>query len=273
MIIFAAFLGLIAGSFLNAFYYRKLSGSKKSIGGRSLCPKCGHTLGTKDLVPVVSYLFLQGKCRYCKKEISVLYPTVELITAFLFALVYFFIFGPHLLPLMAGAEIITKSLYLLFWFYIVSVFILIVISDIKEMIIPDEVIYPAIIIASIVAIAFSFSNASLVSGFGETAKIFGSALVLAAVFYLMILISKGKWMGGGDVKLVFLTGLILGWPNAFLAVFLAFILGSLYGLILISAKIKTMGAEIPFGPFIIMGTLIAFFWGSQIINWYLGYFL
>ena len=270
MIILSAILGLIVGSFLNAFYFRRLSGKKISVGGRSLCPKCKHKLGAKDLVPVFSYIFLQGKCRYCKTEISVQYPLVELFTSMLFALVFYAIFKNQSLAGITTGELTYLSLKSLFWFYVVSVLVLITISDLKTMIIPDEVIYPAIIIAFFYAVTMPFFGSSATYALSMVGKNLLGALAAGMFFYSMILVSGGKWMGGGDVKLAFFAGLILGWINVIVALFSAFISGSIYGLAMVAMGKRKMAEAIPFGPFIVLGILAAFSFGPEIISWYLG---
>jgi len=273
MIFFAAILGLIVGSFLNAFYLRRLSGKKISMGGRSFCPKCNHKLGAKDLVPLISYIILQGRCRYCKAEISVQYPLVEISTSILFALVFYIIFRNQFFAGITVNESIYLALKTIFWFYVVAVLVLITISDIKEMIIPDEVIYPAIIFAFLYAITMPFFGNSVTSAISLVGKNVLGAFFAGLFFYTMILVSGGKWMGGGDVKLAFFAGLILGWVNVIVALFLAFISGSIYGLLVVALGKRKMAEAIPFGPFIVFGIFVAFAFGLEIIKWYSGFFI
>lgn len=194
--IFIFVFGLCIGSFLNCAIYR-LEENKK-ITGRSFCPNCRHNLSWQDLFPVLSFIFLRGKCRYCKKKISWQYPLVELFTGILFVLIF-------------NQSAIFNSLYLL----VISCFLIIIfIFDLKHYIIPDKILFPAIIIAVIYNLIFwqNIINNLL-------------AAVIACGFFLIIfLISKGKWMGFGDVKLAFLMGLFLGVSNVLAALFLAFFL-------------------------------------------------
>jgi prepilin signal peptidase PulO-like enzyme (type II secretory pathway) len=263
--IFIFLLGLCIGSFLNCFIYRLEKG--KSLKGRSFCPHCKHILSWYDLFPVLSFLFLGGKCRYCKKNILIQYPLVEVVTGLIFLLIFnlkFEIFNQFE---------ISKFLNIIFLFYIASVLIIIFVYDLKHYIIPDKVLWPAI------AIAFIYQ---LFSNFKFQIVNYLLAVVIAAGFFLVIfLISKGKWMGFGDVKLAVLMGLLLGFSNVLAALFLAFFFGAIIGIILMIFGRKSasadgggwrMKSEIPFGPFLITGTFIAMLYGNQIIHWYLSFF-
>ena len=232
--LFIFILGLAVGSFLNCVIYRLETGGS-FLRGRSFCPHCKHLLGWPDLIPVLSFLILKGRCRYCHKKISFQYPLVEIATGLLFLLIFNFQFS-------------------IFNYLIAPFLVIIFVYDLKHFIIPDEVIYPAIAIAAIC----NFSA-------------WPSALGAAAFFGAIVLISRGKWMGVGDIKLGFLMGLILGWPNILVALFLAFLIGAIIGVgVIISGK-KTLKSEVPFGPFLVTGTIISLFWGQKIINWYLNF--
>jgi prepilin signal peptidase PulO-like enzyme (type II secretory pathway) len=255
--IFVFVFGLCIGSFLNCFIYRLEQ--KKKITGRSFCPHCKHTLKWIDLIPVLSFLFLKGKCRYCKKKISIQYPLVELATGVIFILIFnFLIFN------FVNNFLILEFLNLAFWFYIASSLIIIFIYDLKHYIIPDKILFPAIIITFLYQL---FTNFNLIINFLI-------AVVIASGFFLTIfLISKGKWMGFGDVKLAVLMGLLLGVQNVLVALFLAFFLGSVISIMLIIFNKKRLKSEIPFGPFLIAGTFLAMFWGQQLVLWYLNMFI
>ena len=257
--------GLIVGSFLNCVIYRLYSEESflKSrprrktfsfLRGRSFCPNCKHILTWQDLIPVLSFLILKGKCRYCRKPISLQYPLVELATAILFFLIW------------QTAAFELRGF--LFYSLITSFLIIIFVYDLKHYIIPDKVIYPAIVIAFLYNIyQFSINNQQL------TINNFLSALGSAAFFLTIVLISRGKWMGIGDIKLAFLMGLILSFPNILVALFLAFFIGAIVGVALIISGKKTLKSEIPFGPFLISGTFLALFFGQKILDWHLSFFL
>ena len=227
----------MVGSFLNCVIYR-LEKEESFLKGRSYCPRCKHKLGLLDLIPVLSFMWLRGRCRYCHEKISVQYPLVEIATGLLFLLTY------KLQPTTYN-------------FIIVPFMVAIFVYDLKHYIIPDKVIYPAIAVA--LALTFNVEHAVeyALSAFGA-----------AAFFLAIVLISRGKWMGVGDIKLAFLMGLILGYPNILVALFLAFLIGAIIGVGLMVFGKKTIKSEVPFGPFLVAGTFIALFFGKEIINWY-----
>ncbi len=237
--------GLIVGSFLNCIIYR-LEVGKSFLGGHSFCPYCKHELVWHDLIPVFSFLMLKGKCRYCQKPISIQYPLIELTTAILFVLVF-------------NSQNLLNTGYLLLT---TSFLIIIFVYDLKHYIIPDKVIFPAILTSFL----FLFTTNSLL--LNTVLSAFG-----ASFFFLLIyLISQGQWMGFGDVKLSFLMGLHLGFPNILVALFSAFFTGAIIGLILIAQNKKTLKSIVPFGPFLVFGTFLAMFYGELIINWYCNLF-
>jgi len=245
--------GLIVGSFLNCVIYR-LGAGGSFLKGRSFCPHCKHTLSWPDLIPLFSFFLLKGKCRYCQKPISWQYPLVELTTGILFLLIIHYTFPNFLLSI--------------FYSLISSFLIVIFVYDLEHYIIPDKVIYPAIIITFV----FNILNSYLLNHKSILSPLL-AALGASAFFLTIVLMSRGKWMGWGDVKLAFLMGLFLGYPNILVALFLAFFIGAIVGLILIALGKKTLKSEIPFGPFLVTGTFLAIFLGEKILNWYLNLFL
>ncbi len=241
--LFVFILGLCAGSFLNCVIYRLEK--EKKMTTRSYCPKCKKQLEWRDLVPVLSFFILKGKCRSCKKPISWQYPIVEISTAAIFLLIFNFQFSIFNFENIAS---------LIFYWAINCFLIIIFVYDLKHYLIPDKVLFPAIIIALIYDL---FAINYLLA-----------AAVASGFFLVIFLISKGCWMGFGDVKLAVLMGLLLGLPNVLAALFLAFFFGAIIGLILMVFDKKNLKSEIPFGPFLIAGTFIAMLWGPQIIQWY-----
>lgn len=245
MISFFSFLfGVATGSFLNAFLYRTEQG-KSVLQGRSFCPNCSHVLTWYDLVPLLSFAQLKGKCRYCKKSISLQYPAVELGTGLLFVLI-------------AHAAFSFPSL--LFYWMIALFLVFIFVYDLKHLLIPDKAVYPAIGAAFLYRLFMT----------GELFFALSSAFVAAAFFLALFLFSKGRWLGFGDVKLAFFMGMFLSWPGVLVALFAAFFTGAVVGTSLILLKKKGMRSEIPFGPFLVLGTFVALFLGEQIVDWYLG---
>jgi len=250
--------GLVVGSFLNSIIYRLQTG-ESFLFKRSFCPHCKHKLGWQDLIPIFSFLILRGKCRYCQKPISWQYPLVELTAAILF-----------LSPIINGSPTSIKLGDLFFYWIFTSFLIIIFVYDLKYYIIPDKIIYPAITIALLYNILYSYFI--LHTSYFILNTIY-AAFGSAAFFLVVVLVSRGKWMGVGDIKLAFFIGLVLGWPNILVALFLAFFIGAIIGVGLIAGHKKSLRSEVPFGPFLVVGTFIALFWGQNIINWYLNFCL
>ncbi len=257
--------GACIGSFLNCVIYR-LKEKQSFLSGTSFCPKCLHQLGFFDLIPVLSFIFLKGKCRYCGQNISTQYPLVEIATGGLFLLIFNFQqFSPEFTA--EGFSIFNEFSIFNFKNFITTLYLLIIsclliiifVYDLKHYIIPDKIVYPAIATALI----FNFQKTT----FGSSLLAGGGA---ALFFFLLWLVSRGKWMGLGDAKLAFLMGLFLGSPNILTAVFSAFLIGAIMGIVLVMFGKKTLKSQVPFGPFLVVGTFIALFWGREIIKWYLG---
>lgn len=246
--LFIFIFGLCIGSFLNCIIYRLEE--EKNIGGRSFCPRCKHALSWLDLLPIFSFIFLGGKCRYCKKGISIQYPLVELATGIIFLLI-FSLFAPNYIEI-------------LFLFYIASTLVIIFIYDLKHYIIPDKVLFPAIIITIIY---------KLLENFRVMPWLILAVVIASGFFFTIFILSRGRAMGFGDVKLAVLMGFLLGLPNVLVALFLAFFFGAIIGLILMALQKKGLKSEIPFGPFLIIGTFIALFYGSQLVSLYMSLFL
>ncbi len=263
LILFFVF-GLIIGSFLNVLIYRLENKKRKTLWGRSFCPHCEKRIEWYDNIPVVSFLFLGGKCRHCKKKISIQYPLVELTTGFLFALLF-------VIPNGAMAELGNPFAYinLIFWFFFASCLMVVFVYDLKHQIIPDQVIYTALI-TGFLYVSMQFA---LLGDFKYLADHLSSALIAGGFFYILAAISNGKWMGGGDIKLVSFMGLVLGWQGTVISLYVAFVLGAIMGVILLISKKKKFGSKIPFGPFLIIGNFIGLFFGEQLINFYVKMFL
>jgi len=258
---FVFIFGLCIGSFLDCVIYRLEQ--KKKITGRSFCPQCKYKLSWQDLFPVFSFLFLKGKCRYCRTKISIQYPLIEIATGLIFLLIF----------ISNSQYTIYNILNTIFLFYIASSLIVIFVYDLKHYIIPDKILFPAIVIAFIFRILNLFGNWKLEIGNLAPLGNYLLAAIVGSVFFLLIfLISKGRAMGFGDVKLAFLMGLLLGLPNVLTALFLAFFFGAIIGIILMVFGKKKLKSEMPFGPFLIAGTFITMLFGNQIIQWYLNFF-
>ncbi len=247
---FVFLFGLSVGSFLNCVIYRLSINEKPK--GRSYCPNCKHLLSSKDLVPLISYISLLGKCRYCRKKISFEYPLVELLTGALFLLAFLF----------AGL-----SVELLFLCVVLFFLVLIFVYDLKHYIIPDFATFSLIGISFFYLLFLSFfENNFNILLYGTL-----SAIGAFVFFFLLFYFTKGKGMGFGDVKFVIFMGLFLGFPEIVPGLFISFLLGAIIGLALIVLKRKKLKSQVPFGPFLIIGSLIAYFYGEKIIDTYLAY--
>jgi len=293
-------LGSVLGSFGLVLAERSLK--NQSFGGRSKCGYCKHTLSAIDLFPIFSYIFLRGKCRYCKKKIGLEYPLVEILVGLLIGFLFFdsfkiVDFSKINLQTFANPQFLFFISDILFKTFFITVLCVLFITDFRKMFIPDRIVIPAIKISIVYLIVITVSKIGFLYYYlGQTAigkhllpphsdyfarhalmtadpLIYGigMALALAGFFYFLIVITKGKGMGGGDVKLGAFMGLVLGFPNALLALILSFISGAVVSLFLILFGKKHFGQHIAFGPFLVLGSLIALFWGNEIINWYLSF--
>lgn len=245
ILIIIAVLGLVVGSFLNVLIFR-IDNLKSVLKGRSYCPHCKKTLLWKDLVPLFSFLILGGKCRYCRKNISWQYPIIEATTGIVFALLYSH-FSDH-------------PLTFIYYAVVFSLLIVVLTHDYLTQYIQEEFMVPALILIFVLSWYFG--------GFGFLNMIYGG-LIGAGIPAILVLISKEKWMGRGDIEVGLALGLLLGFPVAVFGFFLACFLGSIYGLILMYYKNITLKARVPFAPALIIATFLSLIWGERIVNWYL----
>ncbi|MEH7254088.1 prepilin peptidase [Neobacillus niacini] len=234
--------GITLGSFFNVVGIR-VPLKQSIITPGSTCPSCGHQLKAYELLPVMSYMLQRGKCRGCQSRISPIYPTIELITGLLFAT------APLLIG-WSGELVVTLTL--------ISMFMIIIVSDINYMLIPDKILiwFAGIFLLERIFIPLNpwwDSLLGAVTGFG--------------LLLIIALVSNGG-MGMGDVKLYALLGFVLGFKLVLLSFFLSTLFGAVIGGIALLLKIVTRKQPIPFGPFIAAGTLTAYYWGSDIISWY-----
>jgi prepilin signal peptidase PulO-like enzyme (type II secretory pathway) len=280
-------VGTVFGSFLNLVSDRIVSG-ESIMFGRSVCDFCRNPLNPKSLVPLFSFIFQKGKSACCKKDLSWAYPVSEFMTgiAFLFAAHY----SRVLTEFSLSSVLVCLYLATVFSFFIILFF-----TDAKYRLLPDKIVYTAIYVTLVFILglylldlkmyhdkllAGSFGQYLIQAGFWKNHLflVFKQILVLIAssffisfFFMSLIMITKGRGMGGGDVKLGFLIGLFNGFPGNILAIFLGFLFGSIYSLGLIALKKKGVKDTIAFGPFLILGSVVAFIWGDAFIRWYLGF--
>ncbi|HVP35897.1 MAG TPA: prepilin peptidase [Terriglobales bacterium] len=250
--VFVFIFGLAVGSFLNVCIYR-LPLKKSIVFPASHCPKCGNKIKAYDNIPVLSYVLLRGKCRFCQERISLIYPAVELLSGFIFLSLFFWY----------GLSWEFASKLFLFTGLMVIFFI-----DLKHQIIPDVITLPGIAVGLIFSL-LSKSPSFLDSLIGIIAG--------GGIFYLVALagdkIFKKESMGGGDIKLAAMLGAFLGWQKILLVLFLASFLGALVGIVflLLSSKLRE-NRLIPFGPFLAIATAICIFFGNRLVELYLNLF-
>ncbi|MGB2696943.1 MAG: prepilin peptidase [Candidatus Zixiibacteriota bacterium] len=245
-------LGLAVGSFLNVCIYRIPEGKSIFFPG-SHCPQCSKKIRFYDNIPVLSFILLRGKCRFCGSRISIQYPLVELLTAFLFIAAYLW----QGLSLGFVSTLVLGSLLIIVFFI-----------DIKHRIIPDVITLPGIVIG----LGFALISPQI-----KILDSFLGLLIGGGVLYLLAILGellfKKESMGGGDIKLAAMLGAFLGWQKLFLIFFLSAFLGSIIGILAIqlSSKVKEH-RTIPFGPFLALASFAALFWGERIIKAYLDFF-
>lgn len=309
-----ALYGLIIGSFINAFVWRLHHNKGIAHGERSECPHCHHTLAARDLVPVLSWIWLRGKCRYCSQRIHWQYPVVEILTAGLFAWS----------AVTAAPDSVESVIKLGLWLVLLAMLIILAVYDTRWMILPNKVLFPAIGVAAALAVAAAITAGAVsltshlpiltaflgfvglvvlllqkfwpedndwlfLSGFfaltavaaalatyagqpmltGPLLAAVGAVAAFLAVAKFGSLLSKQEAMGGGDIKLVFIMGLVLGIKGLALALLIAFNSAALVGVGLIVLRRKGRRDYVPFGPFLIASTVIVYIYGREIIQWYM----
>jgi len=274
ILIFLFFLGLSVGSFINALVFR-LKTKRKIIHARSICPKCQKKLETWDLIPLLSFIILRGRCRACQQKISWQYPLVELATGIIFVLVFYY--QIEKVGSWSWINIFSLFFYLFITFSLITIFV----YDLKYLLIPGQIIWPALIFnLAYLLLAFFFYLSKnkeiyyrlyphLWPSVHPPLYFFYGILLGTGIFLALVLLSKEKWMGAGDIQIGFLMGLLLGFPLTLLALSLAFVLGAFVGIFLVIFKKKSLKSQVPFAPFLITGIFITLFWGDWIINWYL----
>jgi leader peptidase (prepilin peptidase)/N-methyltransferase len=241
-----AFLyGITVGSFVNVLIHRIPNGMD-IIKGRSMCTECGHKLAFGDLVPLFSYVWLKGRCRYCGSRISAGYPLVELINGLLYVAVLHR-FGIGLMALG--------------WFIAMPVLICVAFIDAAHRIIPDR--FPVLLALSGVLMVLS----------GEKPDIFSRVIGIFSVsvpFLLVALVSGGRAMGGGDIKLMAAAGFCLGWEQNLAALFIGALAGSAVSMVQMAKGKVGRGTQVPFGPYLSFGIAVSALAGEMLLEYYFG---
>ena len=269
-------LGLAVGSFLDVVASRYDPDtsllSKKVISGRSRCTSCGRVLKWFELIPLLSFITQAGRCRSCQARLSFEYPLVEVLSGLIFVFVPRAVLSPLHSP--------TDYLGAILWVLTFLTLLLVALIDLRTRIIPDEAsVFLAslgILLVLLGASSFGLIDGSFAGGyaalFGIRQNIYVNHLVgflAAAIFFaLLVIITRGRGMGGGDVKLAAALGILFGWPDVILITALAFMLGSVVGLFQILFQGRTLKSFLPFGPFLALGSMLVFFFGEHIIRFY-----
>ncbi|MBD3232604.1 MAG: prepilin peptidase [candidate division Zixibacteria bacterium] len=247
--IFGAFLG----SFFNVIIHRIPNG-KSIIHPASSCPHCHQPIKPYDNIPILSYLILRGKCRHCDAKISWRYPFVELLSGFLFVWCYYYVgLNLQLIPAIM----------------LISMMLVITFIDIDKLIIPDKITFPGMLLG----LSFSFLPGGLSIGESVIGLVVGGVILyLIALFGSMAF--KKDAMGGGDIKLAAVIGAFLGWQGVLITLILSSLVGSLIGIFIIALSSndnQQKSHTIPYGPFLALGSIIALFFGNDLIRWYADY--
>jgi prepilin signal peptidase PulO-like enzyme (type II secretory pathway) len=260
--------GLIFGSFVDALIWRireqsqirvkkkaKIPRELSMLQGRSMCPNCRHVLSPLDLIPLVSWLSLRGKCRYCGAPISWQSPVMEIATALLFVGSYFF------WPLdLHGLGL----LQFCFWLVFLVGFVALTVYDLRWYILPDRIVFPLIGLAVVQVL---LSLLVFHTGWQSLLGCVWGILIASGIFYVLFQVSDGKWIGGGDVKLGIVLGILLGGPMmSLMLLFVASVLGTIVSIPLMAFGKAKRSTLIPFGPFLIVATIILELFGSHFID-------
>lgn len=255
IVLMLALLGLVLGSFVNAFVWR-LHEKRNWTTERSECTHCHHQLAAKDLVPVFSWLMLKGKCRYCGKPIEDS-PLVELALGAVFVLSYL------LWPIpFAGDGLLLFG----FWLVFLTAFAILTLYDLRWFLLPNKVVFP------LIGLAVAQLACQLIFFDASWRDVLGAALgvcIVSGTFYALFVLSRGTWIGFGDVKLGIVLGILAGGPfAALLLLFLASVLGTLYALPQVFLGKASRKSHIPFGPFLLAAMVVVQLYGPSIIGWY-----
>jgi leader peptidase (prepilin peptidase) / N-methyltransferase len=253
-------IGLVIGSFLNVVIYRTIIGESWARG-RSRCDDCKKKIPWYDNIPLLSFLILKGKCRYCAEPIALSHPVVEFLTGTMFVWWYwggFVFFRLTHQPLQYVQPI--------FWLLVGILLLVIFFSDVLYMIIPDEAVFA---LTGLTLLYRTILTLSGVMQVGDFVRALGGAVLCVGFFGALWHGTKGKGMGLGDVKFALPFSLLLGWPNVLVGVFLAFISGAVVSVGLLATKKKQIKQVVPFGPFLVFATIVTLVYGGQIMAWYL----
>ena len=257
--LFIFIVGTCCGSFLSVIIHRVRKKQKGIFFGRSNCVHCKKKLAAKDLIPLLSYILLKGRCRYCHKTLGPYYFFLEFITGLIFLLIYFkfsFLIEKNSLLLIDWKTLYETFLYFIYSLFFVGIFF----YDLQYMEIPNLFLFPLIFV--------SLAGSLILGSPGLISIII--ALGIALIFFGgQILLSRGQWLGEGDLYIAIAMAFIFGWQMLLVAITLMYIIGAIISIILLATKNAKSKSKIPFGPFMIMASFVTIFTGQEILNWYL----
>lgn len=255
-------LGMALGSFLNVVVYRTIYG-ESPMEGRSKCPHCKKAISWKHNIPLISFLVLGGKCAYCKKKISWQYPVVEVLTGMLF--VWWYLVGNGFFMLVNSPFEIVQPY---FWLMVGILLLLVVVFDAWYGVIPNGVNLLLFVLVVTYRLALSISG---IMRWEDFAMAIVAGVALTAFFYGLYLFTKKRGFGFGDVKLAPSLGLLLGVRGTIVGTMLAFMTGAVVAVVMLAVGRKKFGQTIPFGPFLVLGTVMSLLWHGAIWEWYFGF--
>lgn len=247
--IYIFILGLVLGSFLNSWIWRHRE-NIRIVGGRSMCIFCRRQLKWWENIPLLSFLFLKGRCYTCQKKISWQYPLIEFGMAVSLTFIYFY--HSHFIdfnPILFFRDVFFLTFLIIIFSY----------DFLYKIILPSIVWLGSFVglFLNIFYLGFSIKNLLL------------GAVIGGGFFFIQYIVSKGRWIGGGDVRMGVMMGVWLGWQNVLVALFFAYVVGAIFSVVVLILKKKTLVSEIPFGTFLALGTFFAMYWGNDLIKWYL----
>lgn len=249
------------GSFLNVLIYRSITG-EQWVRGRSHCDFCHQQLRWYDNIPLLSYYLLQGQSRCCGKPLSISHPVVEFLTGCLF--VWWYWGGTIFFQLTQAPFTVLQPL---FWLVVGLLLILVLVIDWVYMVIPD------VIVGILLLLSLAYRVVLTAGGIMQGEDFLSSLLAAAGsatFFWLLWKITRGKGLGFGDVKFVVPLALLVGWPSILVVLLTAFVVGAVVGLAMMATGRAQLKKPIPFGPFLVIGTVVGLVWGDWLVAWYVG---
>lgn len=267
-IILVLIFGLVIGSFLNVVILRTKKGAS-AMRGRSACEKCERKLTAGDLIPILSFVILRGKCRSCSTALTLQYPLVEAGTGILFVLAYVSLF-PSGITTQTFA--ITQFINLMALMFFLGVLIVLFVYDLRWFLVPMNIVVPAIVFAYLFNSIYHSSSIACIGAFTPSCLLQISwiqyafaALLGGLFFYAQYIVSRGTWVGEGDIYLGLLVGAMVGFPMVLVALFIAYMIGAFVSLFLILGFRFTMKSAVPFGPFLAIGAALVLLFHDPLI--------